>query len=83
MCLAAPGKILTIDESTKGLRMATVDFGGVKKNICIEWVPEAGIGDYILVHVGTAISIVNEEEAKETLRLFDEWAQGLENTEEQ
>lgn len=78
MCLAAPGKILTIDDSTDGLRMATVEFGELKKNICIEWVPEANIGDYILAHVGTALSIVSKEEAIETLRIFDEWATTLE-----
>ena len=78
MCLAAPGKILTIDSSTEGLRMAVVAFGEVKKKICIEWVPEAKVGDYILAHVGTALSILDEKEALETLDLFDKWAEGLE-----
>lgn len=78
MCLAAPGIILTIDNSTEGLRMANVAFGEVKKSICIEWLPEAKVGDYILAHIGTALSILDEVEAKETLRIFDEWAEELE-----
>ena len=78
MCLAAPGKILTIDDSTEGLRMAMVEFGEVKKKICIEWLPEAKEGDYILAHVGTALSILDKKEAEETLKIFDDWASELE-----
>ena len=82
MCLAAPGKIVTIDDSTEGLRMASVEFGEVKKRICLEWLPEAKVGDYILAHVGTALSIVDEEEAKETLKIFNDWADELERQRE-
>ena len=66
MCLAVPGKILTIDDS-KSLRMATVDFSGAKTDICVEWLPEAEVGDYILAHVGTALTRLDEEDAIATL----------------
>jgi len=71
MCLAVPGKILSFDESGE-LKMASVDFGGVTREICIEWLPEARIGDYILAHVGTALSLIDEESAKASLEAFDE-----------
>ena len=66
MCLAIPGKILSVDNSVPELRMAKVDFSGIVKNICIQWV-DADIGDYVLAHAGMAISIVDPEQAKETL----------------
>lgn len=71
MCLAVPGKILEIDSSADPV-MANVSFGGVEKQICLEWLPEAAVGDYVLVHVGFAISKVDEQEALETLRLLEE-----------
>ncbi|MBO5225637.1 MAG: HypC/HybG/HupF family hydrogenase formation chaperone [Parabacteroides sp.] len=61
MCLAVPGKILSIDNSIPELRMAKVDFGGIIKKICIQWV-DVSIGDYVLVHAGVAITAVEEEE---------------------
>lgn len=63
MCLAIPGKIVSIDESDPEMRMAVVQFGEAFREICVQWVPEAGIGDYILAHVGTALSRVDEEDA--------------------
>lgn len=66
MCLAIPGKIVSIDRSVPDLTMAKVDFSGIVKSICIQWVDVAE-GDYILAHAGMAISIVNAQEAKETL----------------
>lgn len=66
MCLALPGRILSVDCSLPNMKMALVDFGGVKKNICIEWV-EAKVEDYILAHAGMAIAVVNQQEAEETL----------------
>jgi len=66
MCLSLPGKIISIDDSSE-LLMASVDFGGVKRDVCIEWVPEAVIGDYILAHVGTALTILDEESALESI----------------
>lgn len=65
MCLAIPGKIKSIELQYNGLvRMAKVSFGGVIKEASLEMVPQAKEGDYVLVHVGVAISIVNEEEAE-------------------
>ena len=66
MCLAVPGKILTIDDAA-GLRQARVQFGGINRVASLELVPEAQVGDYVLVHVGFAISRIDEEEARQTL----------------
>lgn len=71
MCLAIPGKVLSIDTSVQPT-MGTVSFGGIEKRVCLEWIPEARIGDYVIVHVGFAISKMDEKEALETLKLFDE-----------
>lgn len=72
MCLAIPGKILKIhSEETPVMRSAQVSFGGIKKDINISMVPESKIGDYVLVHVGVAISKIDEEEAKKTLRFLE------------
>jgi hydrogenase expression/formation protein HypC len=65
MCLAVPGKIVTIVvEPHFGLRSGKVDFGGIRKQVCLDYTPDARIGDYVLVHVGFALSIVDEEEAQ-------------------
>jgi hydrogenase expression/formation protein HypC len=66
MCLAVPGKILTIDDAA-GLRQARVQFGGITRIASLELVPEAEVGDYVLVHVGFAISRIDEKEAMQTL----------------
>jgi hydrogenase expression/formation protein HypC len=71
MCLAIPGKVLNIDRTAQPL-MGTVSFGGIEKSICLEWLPEVELGEYVLVHVGFAISKIDEREALETLKLFDE-----------
>jgi hydrogenase expression/formation protein HypC len=74
MCLAVPGKIISV-EGEDLARQARVDFGGVLKEVNLAYVPEAKIGDYVLVHVGFAISIVDEEEAAKVfgyLREMDE-----------
>lgn len=73
MCLAIPGKLIDIYQK-ENLRMAKVDFGGIAREICLEYTPEAEVGDYALVHVGFAISLMDEEEAQETLRLLQEIA---------
>lgn len=62
MCLAVPGKIISVSGEDL-VRQARVDFGGVLKEVNLAYVPEAKIGDYVLVHVGFAISVVDEEEA--------------------
>ena len=73
MCLAIPGKIRSIDTKFDGLvRIAKVSFGGIIKEASLEMVPHAKEGDYVLVHVGVAISIVDEEEAKKTFRYLEE-----------
>lgn len=63
MCLGVPGKILS--EYERGLRMGKVDFAGVVKEVCLAYVPEAVVGDYVIVHVGFAISRLDPEEAEE------------------
>ncbi len=73
MCLGVPGKIVQIYEAY-GLSMGKVDFGGVLREVCLTYVPEAKIGDYVLVHVGFALNIISEEEANETLALLNEIA---------
>jgi len=74
VCLGIPGKILESFE-TRGLRMAKVQFGGIVRETCLALVPEAQTGDYVVVHVGFAISKVNEEEAARTYRLLEEMGQ--------
>jgi hydrogenase expression/formation protein HypC len=69
MCLAVPGKIVEIEEND-GLQMAKVDFGGIFREACLDYVPEAKVGDYCVIHVGFAISLLSEAEAMETLDLL-------------
>ena len=66
MCLAIPGKIAVLSEDPPPIRRGKVDFGGILKEVNLSLVPEAGIGDYVLVHVGFAISKIREEEAART-----------------
>jgi hydrogenase expression/formation protein HypC len=74
MCLAIPGKV--VDSFDKGgLRMAKVQFGGIVREACLEYVPDTKIGEYVLVHVGFAISKVDEEEAHRTYELLKEMDQ--------
>ncbi len=72
MCLAVPGRIVAITQDVGGIRMAQLDFGGIQKQACLAYVPEAGVGDYVIVHVGFALSVIDEESAQETLRHFRE-----------
>jgi hydrogenase expression/formation protein HypC len=71
MCLGVPGKIIEVYE-TNELKMGKIDFGGVIRESCLEYVPEANLGEYVIVHVGFAISLLSEEEANETLELLRE-----------
>jgi hydrogenase expression/formation protein HypC len=73
MCLGVPGKVIETHEEN-GLLMGTVDFGGVQREACLEYVPDTQVGDYVIIHVGFAISKVSEEEAQETLALLREIA---------
>lgn len=73
MCLAIPGKVTSIESKYDGLaRVAKVSFGGIMKEASLEMVPQAKVGDYILVHVGVAISIVDEKEANQTFKYLEQ-----------
>ncbi|MGH7847367.1 MAG: HypC/HybG/HupF family hydrogenase formation chaperone [Candidatus Binatia bacterium] len=74
MCLGIPGKIIESFEA-HGLSMAKVQFGGIVREACLQYVPEAKIGDYVVVHVGFAITRLDEEEAMRTYRLLEEMGQ--------
>lgn len=69
MCLGIPGRVLSTYENA-GLRMARVDFGGIHREACLEYTPEAAVGDYVVVHVGFAITTVDEDEAARTLAVL-------------
>lgn len=80
MCLGIPGKVVEIRDDG-ALRMARVDFGGVRKEACLAYLPEVVLGDYVIVHVGFAISQLDEEEALKTLellRMIDEEGMAME-----
>ncbi len=71
MCLSIPGKLVAITaELDETFRIGEVDFDGIRKEVNLTMVPEAKVGDYVLVHVGAAISIIDEEEAKKTFELI-------------
>jgi hydrogenase expression/formation protein HypC len=70
MCLAIPGKVLEISEAS-GLRMGRVNFGGIVSQACLDYVPGVQIGDYVIVHVGFAISKVDREEAERTYQMLE------------
>jgi hydrogenase expression/formation protein HypC len=72
MCLAVPGKILSIEGTDPISRCGKVNFGGIHKQINLAYVPEARVGDYVLVHVGFAISTIDEAEAQEVFRYLRE-----------
>jgi hydrogenase expression/formation protein HypC len=69
MCLGIPAKVIELYE-TNGMKMAKVDFGGVIKEACMEYLPEVKLGDYTIVHVGFGLSILDEQEAVETMDLL-------------
>ena len=71
MCLGVPGKIVAIYDND-GLRMGKVDFGGALREACLEYLPDVQVGEYVVVHVGFAISAVSEEDAQDTLALLQE-----------
>lgn len=73
MCLGIPGRITETYEK-EGLRMGTIDFGGTQREACLAYVPEASVGDYVLIHVGFAISQISESEAQETMALLQQIA---------
>ena len=72
MCLAIPGKVLSVTEIAPLARVGLVDFGGVQREINLTCVPEAQVGDYVLTHVGLAISVIDEDEAQRVFTYLDE-----------
>lgn len=73
MCLGVPGKITAI-YAKDGMQMGMIDFGGVTREACLAYVPEAQVGDYAIIHVGFALNLLSEQEAKETLDLLKQVA---------
>jgi len=71
MCLAIPGKVVSVEQNN-GLRVGRVQFGGIVRQASLDFVPEAEVGDYVMVHVGYAISRVDEAEAQRTYELLEE-----------
>ncbi|MGC9669772.1 HypC/HybG/HupF family hydrogenase formation chaperone [Planosporangium sp. 12N6] len=69
MCLGIPGRIIDVSDGCD-LRTGTVDFDGVRRQVCLAYAPEAGVGDYVIVHVGFAISVVDPAEAERTLAVI-------------
>ncbi len=83
MCLGVPGRVIEVFEQD-GVRMGKVDFGGIIKEACLAYVPEAVVNDYVIIHAGFAISRLNEEEAQETLAILrevEEWGERIPNAE--
>ena len=75
MCLAIPGKLIEITTDSAGVKMGRANFGGIVKQVCLEYTPEVETGDYVLVHVGFALSKVDESEAARTYQLLEEMKQ--------
>ncbi len=80
MCLGVPGKVTAIEPDPMGMSMGKVNFGGITKDVCLAYVPDVQVGEYVIVHVGFAISKVDEQEANEVFALLkqmgeigDEW----------
>jgi len=74
MCLGIPGQVVSLEDAA-GLRMGKVEFGGIVRDVCLEYVPELMVGDYVIVHAGFAISRVDEQEAARTYQLLEEMGQ--------
>ena len=72
MCLGIPGEILSIEEDAQGLRQARVRFGSVVREVTLNLVPEAQVGEYVIVHAGFAISVIDAEEAQSVFQLLQE-----------
>ena len=72
MCLGVPGKVISIEEDPQGTTMGRVRFGGIGRDVCLAYVPEVKVGDYVIVHAGFALNTLNEEEAMEVFGLLKE-----------
>lgn len=77
MCLAVPGKIISIDSTNPDLKMAKINFGGILKDACIQWLDDVKEGDYVIVHAGFALNKVDVDEAEETIRMLNEMSEKL------
>ena len=77
MCLAIPGKVLEVEGDDPAFLSGKVDFGGIRKEVCFAYTPSVQPGNYVLVHVGFALEIIDEQEAQRTLTTFDEMLQEL------
>lgn len=76
MCLAIPGKVLSVNKAVQPV-MGDVSFGGITKRVCLEWIPDVKEGEYVIVHVGFAISKMDEKEALETLDILKQMGENL------
>jgi hydrogenase expression/formation protein HypC len=72
MCLGVPGKVLEVEPNSLGVTMGKVSFGGIAREVCLAYVPEAQVGDYVIVHAGFAISRLDEHEAMEVFDLLNQ-----------
>jgi hydrogenase expression/formation protein HypC len=70
VCLGIPGKVISVEENALGMTQGKVSFGGITKDVCLAYVPGVQVGDYVVVHVGFAISRIDEHEASEVFRLL-------------
>lgn len=77
MCLAIPGKVVSIEKDGEPI-MGYVNFAGINRRVCLEWLSDVKVGEYVLVHVGFALTKVDEKEAKETLAMLKEMEDGFE-----
>ncbi len=75
MCLAIPGKLIEISQDAHGVKMGKANFGGIVKQVCLEYTPDVEMGDYVLVHVGFALSKVDEEQAAQTYKALEQLQQ--------
>ena len=75
MCLAIPGKLIEISPDAQGVLMGKANFGGIVKQVCLEYTPDVQMGDYVLVHVGFALSKVDEEQAAQTYKALEQLQQ--------
>ena len=77
MCLGIPGKVVSIVAEEGGLSTGKIDFNGIVKDACLAYVPEAKVGDYVIIHAGFAISVIDEAEATQTFKYLEELDQAV------
>ncbi|MCC7353469.1 MAG: HypC/HybG/HupF family hydrogenase formation chaperone [Anaerolineae bacterium] len=70
MCLGVPGKVISIEENPSGMSMGKVSFAGISKEVCLAYVPEVKVGEYVIVHAGFALSVLDEDEAMEVFAML-------------